>query len=419
MSLKKMIEELERMGLLSYVTKLPNFNDEPRVFNFRARIRDCAFEGGAVDTDENKAKFRAVMEALERYLISTSIEPFVVESSSNLKSTGSMFIDPGLFQIPDSLKTESSDGYNSSILKWVKGVNLTTGKNCLIPQQLVELTKRFDSEPKLCPSTSNGAASGLSLEGALISGILELIERDTTMLRFLKKTPAKAIDILSLPKELQKLIDQVEKYSLKVEIIDATLDFKIPTVITIIYDEGAYKVCEVSVGAKTALNKYDAIKGSLLEALQGRFFLRYAKTSGDCPTDLSSGIHSILGRGCFWCSFARAHEELEFLSSNGVVKYNEITSVHTSKVTRENLDLLLSEFSRKGYALYYYYFGSIPVAAQTWVVHVVKVISPDLQPLFLDENDFLVHKRRDREISTIFPLSLGVGQSNTIFHPFM
>lgn len=70
MSMKEMIEELKRTGLLSYVTKLPNFNDEPRVFNFRARIRDCVLEGGAVDTDETKAKVRAVMEALERYLIS-------------------------------------------------------------------------------------------------------------------------------------------------------------------------------------------------------------------------------------------------------------------------------------------------------------------------------------------------------------
>ena len=121
------------------------------------------------------AKASAIMEAFELHCAERAPPPSVRAPFSELVGRA---LDPaGLALDPDGLYTPELP------IGWAEGVNLRTGEPLLVPHALVHCDYRPRPDRPAVPCflhSSNGLASGNHLAEALVHGLCELIERDST-----------------------------------------------------------------------------------------------------------------------------------------------------------------------------------------------------------------------------------------------
>jgi ribosomal protein S12 methylthiotransferase accessory factor len=69
---------------------------------------------------------------------------------------------------------------SGSILDWVPGWDLTTGRETLVPWGIVNMNSevREEWDPPMWSATSNGLASGNTLDEAILHGLCEVVERE-------------------------------------------------------------------------------------------------------------------------------------------------------------------------------------------------------------------------------------------------
>lgn len=130
-------------------------------------------QGKSVNAD--KARLGAVMEALEQAVAEA---PMIAArgSRANVARTGLSCVDEDSFlQASAGPETDSNDQ------AWVESVSLKTGRRHLMPVELVALD--FSDETLNRESynvTSIGLAAGVSLAGAILHGLLEVVENNAT-----------------------------------------------------------------------------------------------------------------------------------------------------------------------------------------------------------------------------------------------
>lgn len=180
-------------------------------------------------------------------------------------------------------------------MKWSRGTNIITNETMLMPTQKVYLYGFNDAIIDLWIST--GLASHTSYEEAVISGLEEVIERDSFMLSWIfKREPTKInIDVVSNP-ELQKtyghmmhhLIGEDELYIILLETLDFTY-----SVLALLVNRlpGAW---HLSLGRNVDLNPEIAVLGALEELgqLQGHNYRkRFIKEGTSNPSVFSKNMN--------------------------------------------------------------------------------------------------------------------------------
>ncbi len=132
------------------------------------------------------AEAAAIGEAIERYAGSFVPEerlvlgaadeiPDAVEPSSFALFSESQYASPAFPFRPFRRDT---------VISWVEGFSIPAGDRVLLPAQLVYMPwrRRAHGEVPIGHATSSGLACGATLEEALLTGLLELVERDAFML---------------------------------------------------------------------------------------------------------------------------------------------------------------------------------------------------------------------------------------------
>ena len=207
-------------------------------------------------TDSIQAQVSAMMEAIERYAAKQLPDTIKLSSFSAMKRKFPT-LDPRI-----AAHAANSAFSEHAEIAWLPGTDLFSGEEQWVPASCVLLHPTLQ-EPRLVPMrTSNGLASGNTLEEAVCHSLCEMIERDAWTLAWLRavtiphiRTVARRmvrhpgssewsdltaeadlfpeIDAVSLPDAARRLIGQFERAGVTVIVHEITSDIEIPTFLAV------------------------------------------------------------------------------------------------------------------------------------------------------------------------------------------
>jgi len=407
MPLKKTLEKfalLERAKLISSTKKLFQFTDEPHFFQYSCSYSKEDYDedngGVALDIDKEKAMIRAMGECVERYCLEKAPKNLLVDSFYNLQSRA---LNPGRFinfrkeDIGKDLR-----GYLEKLsrtpLTWVEGLDMITKDKILIPAQLVYVP--FDNnEPMIRPQISTGAAAHENLEQAIINGTLEVIERDSFMLKYLSRDK---LPIVKLGGKLKELENYFKRYQLELRIFETTTDINIPSIMCVNIDRTGEGPA-ISIGLATKFSQEDAILRAIIESQQVRQWIRHSYIVDEMPlVKKPFEIKSIKDRGYYWYPLEKIND-LNFLQGDQI----SFSKGKKEKSSVKNLTALLRSKNIGFYAV-----DITTPQIRNAGFNVVKTVLPELHPLFLYEDYPCLYSKRLEE-------NLKGREINLDPHPFM
>lgn len=228
---------LDRIGIPVYNAISPRSRDLISVYNGK----------GLREID---AKVSAVMEGVERFASWLPRRPDVIASFTELLDRGETVMRPSDYTM--RLAPQYDD---TAPISWTTGVDLLNGDSVLVPQHAAGYIDRYHEAPCYQVVSTNGLASGNSVEEALLHALCEVIERDamtlaelvTTYLTevlasgtFVKSPPADVVeslksrhphfDMAELPPGVETIVARFREAGVEVRMADITSDTGIPSV---------------------------------------------------------------------------------------------------------------------------------------------------------------------------------------------
>lgn len=419
------LEALKKAGVIKHVTPHERqYADEPELHLFHVSTETEDARGAGADFfSERNALWKATGEAVERYLF-RHLDFFsgeaIIRTPTELKGS--------------KLDLDSLSGFSEKQKKvnpclahdthtpfsWLLIRSLTHKRNVYYPTQLlsslyarscVKSNSQPDAqEPMLRWSITTGLATGQTKEEAMLRGTLEIIERDALMITHLTRIEPKQIDLEYLKQqdtELRWMLEQFARHHLTVHLLLIPTDFPVFVVGATITDSTG-KGPAISIGSKAGTDLKDIIAGALSEALLIRF---EQKRMFGKATNIDVNTMHRKERLAYWMQENRA-EKLDYLKQGSVEK---VSITPETRPTKDVLKKLVASFREKGYDLACANLGSKETIRCG--LHTVRMISPELQPMHLNESIPYVSGLRLQEV----PKKLGhklPQELNTDPHPF-
>lgn len=374
------------------------FTDEPKLFHYSCL--DGNIEGSAgCDLNENIAKIKAMGEFYERFCLDNPYQKYNFNPKNKLDIEYFVnFRDEDL----DYQKKSYIEKIKSFNFAYITGLDMNNGYEIDIPAQLVYVNPNF-KKPIIKPRISTGAALHSDLEIAIKNGIMENIERDSYMISYLSKRQLPRVILKDELKEIEKYFG---RYNLELIILDSSTNLEIPSFICLNIDKTGIGPA-VSVGLNADLDPKKGIYGAIMESQQVRQWIRYKYLLDNRPNiDSSSKIKEVHHRGYYWYPKSSI-DKLDFwLSDNNLtISQGDIPK----KIETSNK--LVSNLLKNGIHSYMIDIGHEQIKDTGF--DVVKILQPELHPLFLDQSIPCLTSNR---------LKLYMKDSNKlnkIPHPFM
>ena len=321
-------------------------------------------------------------------------------------------------QVLDRLAVAAAvDSPNQLGIAWTCGWSWRLKSPIFVPAQLVYLPYAFQpSEPVLRDPLTTGASAGLTYGKAVLRGLLEVVERDATMIVHYRKLQRPELDLSVLSDPcLGVMTESLQRYNLDATLYDFSLDLPLPVVAATVVDRSGEGPA-VTVGSKASFDLREAARGALLEAACFRRPMRerLAQARKRAVPLLSdyAGVGSGELRAYLWM-------QPEMLPHLGYLGRGSPAPSHrwgdwrglTEPRLRSLIDAVLQ-------------VSDIIVADVTTAdiasfgVQVVKVILPGLQPMHLCERDRCWTKRLLAYDSAGVP-PIAVRALNAVPHPFL
>lgn len=414
------------------------FHDEPSYFAYRTFSPDSTpnIGSGADFMSSEKAAWRALGEGLERYIwryYDFYSEGILKCSQNDLRS---QHLDLGhLVSFSSEQRSESPVLQYSADTEfgWIRASSLVNGDEILYPAQLFSSrymknhvrsllnTRQGENEtlePMLRWSVTTGLGTGVNATDAIVSGILELIERDAFMISYLNKMSPPVIDIEHLSaqdKEIEYIYQRFSKYGLRAHIIELPTDFPVYVFAVLLEDcIGTGPVW--AVGASADTNQRQAIIDALSEAFTVRIFIRYKQNSIQLPSDIRALNQDT--RLIFW-SKPENKDKLRFFVEGPTKKIllpdKGLDDKAHIRHSASSLEMLRNSFKELGTDVVSVNLSH--PAAQTAGLHTYMTVAPELQPLHLFERMPYISGERLQSV----PAKLGYRARKVIFtepHPF-
>lgn len=381
------------------------FNDEPKTYMVRLRAKlpigltdgGTDLEGGGysrgMGRDLERAISKAVGELLERYPLTIYRDADLLRASiDNLEKRGLQFLNPSLVSsFSEEQKREFPNRRfdKESVFRWVVGKSLMTGGNALIPAQLVFWNYLLASgEPLIQQPITNGAGGMFSLEGAILRGLYELIERDGFLIYWLNGIAPPRINSDSFKtSELQGLISDIKRYRLRLETLDITSDFDIPAFAAILLDESG-KGPAFSLGGGCGWDAEVAITGAVYEALNVRHWLRFFTDDYPLLPERYKPFTAPKRRRdrlLLWANSALRESADFFLQGPCISLSDRRGQSRLFSGEKEELMHVLNLFKNRGKEFEVFYFEAHHSILDKLGYHAVSVSVPALLPLYLNE----------------------------------
>jgi ribosomal protein S12 methylthiotransferase accessory factor len=233
------------------------------------------------------------MEALERAVAETPPVETVRHCRDELLAMGLAF---------DAIEEFRAIGASLSAsvaIDWVRGVDLVKRNAVLVPLDAVTLDR---TKPHRYWQSSDGLASGNTLDEAVLHGLLERIERDADVLFRLAKRPARERACFD-PRRLDNpvvdgLLAMTTAAGFGVVTLDMTSDLGVPAVLAYLYPSGGdmpgLRYIDVTLGSGAHFNVAKATVRALTEAVQSRLTLISGARDDVDPQLFSVPLHPMI-----------------------------------------------------------------------------------------------------------------------------
>ncbi len=407
MDLERTLKSLRKIKLADKEEEVPFITDEPKIPSFicfpNTRTQSVFSTektyGQGFDREVLLARIKSRGEFFERLcLYNPNPQDF---KASKFYEDGT-FIDPRIFycyseeQTPN--KVEKLERRKEGIYRWFEAQDIIGNKRVYIPSQLIFLSPIFQDEFALRKEQiSTGAAFGpADSEMAFKSGLLEVIERDACISSYLKKVRMKRV--ANLPDHIESLKKYIERYNLQAHIFDVTTDLAVPSIMAITIDSTGVGNA-VNVGSKSALSYSEAIIGALMESVQCRRSSRiFGRIMFNQKPISEDEIISLEDRFVYWSPKQKIADLSYLLDSAEEVVYADIPKKKIS------LDDVVNSMTSRGYNLFVADI-TLPEIRNAGF-QTLKVVIPELHPLYLDERAkslYSVHHGEIKDDKTLKP----------------
>lgn len=247
------IDRLDSIGLPVYTSVRP-LSQSVSIHSGKGFERDLARAG-------------AIAEAIEFEVAEHPNGPFRVATALQLPEEERLALED-CFPIRSAVLNEMT------LVPWEEMTNIQNGAPKLVPSDLIWMTNRIREQPLMhFQMSSNGLASGATLEDAILSGLYEIVERDGWTLNLhLMDTIGilpKRMPLVNLPPRLELVVRRMEEAQLKLYVFDCTTDYSVPIFNATILDLSGQGSGTFS-GYGAHLDAEMALARAIAEAVQSR-----------------------------------------------------------------------------------------------------------------------------------------------------
>ena len=366
--------------------------DTKKIFDLS---RDVSSGGlGISDTDKG-AIISCIAEAVERYCMSYIPKNELIKSYWNDIDDKYKIQDYQLYT--DEQYDNNNNFYNPKKDKiyWTKISSVDEDKQLYWPAGLIYLP--FELSKNVAETSSTGMAAGYTIQDCILSGLLELIERDSLMINFSKRLNPPEIDIDTIEGANKEFINKIkEKY--KIKIYKLYSDIEIPTYLCFIWNEKKGKP-HYGIGASANLDSDLAINKALRECLFTHYYsLNIMDLRKDKPEDITTLYeHFLYYQGDFFEKLLFKGEKINYKKE--VYSYDDLKN----SLAKEGLQVFYKELTTTD--------------VQSTGLKVVKVIVPGLIDLNKTHIMQRLAAKRFDEVPKKLKIKINEGLSE-LPHPF-
>ncbi|HUY62485.1 MAG TPA: YcaO-like family protein [Candidatus Paceibacterota bacterium] len=390
----ELAERLRAANVVQQYARTRSLPDEPRLSRWQARLliqggrREMA--SGASADDDRHALTVTLAEALERYVWLGSLDAFPTLRVARLEDmTTDAFIDPRRFagfsdaQLDEhpSLRIEPGSSFNL-----VSGHSWTRGRAVWIPAQAVSghatLLPREQKhvEPTIRLAITTGLATHPQRAKALLSGALEIIERDAYIITWFNQLSPPRIDVDELTgkrESLARLVERCRRYRLEPHMLRFPTDAP-AYALGVVLEDASGSLPRFTLGCKADRDAAHAAEGALLEAMRARSNTRELAVSlkDDWDSERKAADVGHLDRWLYWAEPGRA-ERLGFLVKGLVRPLAQEAWERDSD--EEHFQRITDWCRERGYELASVSLTKAAANLPGW--HIEMVVIPELQPI--------------------------------------
>ena len=292
-----------------------------------------------------------------------------------------------------------------SEIGWLEAIELPERKTVWIPACLVYLNFT-GQQPQdfLCPPTSSGSAAGPDLDSAILSGLLEVVERDAFMVTWLNHLPVPTIDYSRMGGPCGSIRDHYARYGVEARAFLLATDLPVYCIMAIGFDRtGAGPAAVVGLGCSA--NPEMALRRALYEVCQVRPAERKKFASGDAARmNGYSDVHTLDDHALYFVRHDHL-SELDFLCADArTVPIDSLPDRSTGSVSSD-LDALVEMLRGTGSRPVYVDLTTPDLA--DFPIRVARTLATELQPIAFGHDQQRLGGRRVYEL----PKALGYAPS--------
>lgn len=335
---------------------------------------DVVSKGYALDANKTSSNTRALFEAFERYASSVFVKDEVVTASQN--ELGAAAMDLAL--VPRCSNAEYANpkcplrpADPSKPIRWVKAVALGTGRECYVPLVMSHLYVRANKHEYFWNQISTGVAAHTDLKTAIVSAILEVVERDAIALTWLAQLPL--AEVLPGGGQAMRLLTLAQRSGCRFDLFDATTDVGIPTIYGVQRRPHHRSLAQL-VACATGYDADNAYRKTLYELAQ----LNYVDWDSSEPPEDLRDITSLID-GAIYMARPEHADAFDFLSAGRQTRKLSHFSSQELLGDAARIADLRNRLERIGCETYLVNLTTDDLAQAG--VHVVRAIIPGLLPM--------------------------------------
>jgi ribosomal protein S12 methylthiotransferase accessory factor len=378
---------------------------------------------GSSKTTHDAALAAGIGEALERYSASFLPEhEFVTASAEEL---GPEAVDPESFALfredqwaDPTLEIEPFR--RDTVVRWTRGFKVPSGEPAWLPVQLVYMswTRGRGDDKRIGFATSSGVACGPTLEEAVLTALLELVERDAVMLAWHNGLSLPLLD-WSRDDEMSALDARYFRPAgLRYSAVDLSAFMELPAVLGIVHGIPG-QLGALGIGASAAATVRDAWLGALAEAFSVQRWTRDRALEDADQLDGSPETMITFDDHTIWYASAERAAPAAFLDASEERRdVRDVQPLEGDDVL-ERIEAVCRRLERRGCSAYAVDITAPDVRAAGF--RVVHAIVPELVQLDVVAGLRFLGARRlyhAAHEAGLVPRPLTIDDLNPLPHPF-